>query len=125
MDYVVISRFGAKTLPMILKTAPAAGFLGQCAKSGKKPSKEELVGAGVPAELAPVMAEHFAYLVDLEKRGSLKGAGPCSGFGVAILWFEAPSEAQARALHDGDPFARDGILQLESIYEWHPVFMKK
>ncbi len=122
MDYLVVTRFGPKMKPL---PAAASAFLQQCAKASKKPSKEELVGAGIPSELAALVAEHFAYFVDLEKRGSLKGAGPCTGFGVAILWFEANSEAQARALHDGDPFARDGIHELQSIYEWHPVFMKK
>ncbi len=67
-----------------------------------------------PERLEPLLAAHLSYMVDLEARGLLFASGPLakpdgSASGAGLTALRVPLEAEARALADGEPFARHGL----------------
>src|SRR5438105_13428330 len=66
---------------------------------------------GRGADLAPLIADHLQYMIDLERDGKLFGSGPLdfgkSSDGMAIL--RVDSEAEAREIANGDPFVRTDV----------------
>lgn len=71
---------------------------------------------------------HVDYLNALDANGTLRFAGPFldtegkpTGSMVAI---EAEDEAAARAIADGDPYAKAGLFESVDIRPWNWVFKK-
>lgn len=67
-----------------------------------------------PERLEPLLAEHLRYMIDLEARGLLFASGPLaepdgSTSGAGLTALRVALEADARALADGEPFARHGL----------------
>ena len=66
---------------------------------------------GKGLDLRPYLAEHLAYMIELEQRGKLFASGPfgdgTKGDGMTIVC--AASEAEARELALADPFVANGI----------------
>jgi uncharacterized protein len=66
---------------------------------------------GKGLDLRPYLAEHLAYMIELEQRGKLFASGPfgdgTKGDGMTIV--RAASEAEARELALADPFVANGI----------------
>ncbi|HEU5273913.1 MAG TPA: YciI family protein [Xanthobacteraceae bacterium] len=66
---------------------------------------------GKGLDLRPYLAEHLAYMIELEQRGKLFASGPfgdgTKGDGMTIV--RAASEAEARELALADPFVVHGI----------------
>lgn len=71
-------------------------------------------------EIRPI---HREYLAGLTDRGELQVSGPYAGGepGGALLVFVAETEAKVRALIDGDPFVREGLVTEITVREWNPV----
>jgi uncharacterized protein YciI len=75
-----------------------------------------------PDRLAPHLAAHLAYMIELEKRGVLFAAGPFTepdgisrGNGLTIV--RAQNADEARRLGETDPFFIAGLRTLE-VREW-------
>ena len=66
---------------------------------------------GKGLDLRPYLAEHLAYMIELEQRGKLFASGPfgdgTKGDGMTIV--RAASEAEARELALADPFVVNGV----------------
>ena len=66
---------------------------------------------GKGLDLKPYLAEHLAYMIELEQRGKLFASGPfgdgTKGDGMTIV--RAASEAEARELALADPFVANGL----------------
>jgi len=66
---------------------------------------------GKGLDLRPYLAEHLAYMIELEQRGKLFASGPfgdgTKGDGMTIV--RAASEAEARELALADPFVANGL----------------
>jgi len=66
---------------------------------------------GKGLDLRPRLAEHLAYMIELERRGRLFASGPFgdgrNGDGMTIL--RASDEAEARAMMLKDPFVVHGL----------------
>ena len=75
-----------------------------------------------PAKLQSKLAAHLAYLIDLEKRGTLFASGPLTdidgnltGDGLTIV--RAKSHKAAQRIADGDPFVRADMRKAE-VKQW-------
>ena len=78
---------------------------------------------GKPAQQQP-LKEHFAYLVELYRKGILKFGGPfADGSGGAAV-IEAATPNEAAALIQNDPAAKAGIM-VPKITEWPLVTWDK
>lgn len=71
-----------------------------------------------PAKLQGKLAAHLAYMIDLEKRGTLFASGPLTdpkgnltGDGLTIV--RAKSHKAAQNIADGDPFVRAEMRKAE------------
>lgn len=65
---------------------------------------------------------HRDYLGGLTKAGRLALSGPfVGGEAGALLVFEAPTEAEAIALTDADPFVLEGLVAEVTVREWQTV----
>lgn len=78
-------------------------------------SRPDLLETATEDEAA-LFAAHFAYLQDLTRKGVVIVAGPsgaetASPLGIAV--FEAPDEAAARAIMEGDPAVKGGVFTAE------------
>ena len=74
------------------------------------PPREHFADTMTAAEEA-VFAEHFAYLQQLLTDGVLILAGPTLGpVNTGLTIFEADDEASARAVMEGDPVIRQGVV---------------
>ena len=66
---------------------------------------------GKGLDLKPYLAEHLAYMIELERQGKLFASGPfgdgTKGDGMTIL--RAASEDEARGMALRDPFVVNGI----------------
>src|SRR5438445_2781955 len=66
---------------------------------------------GKGLDLKPYLADHLAYMIELERRGQLFASGPFGdgtrGDGMTIV--RAASEAEAREMALADPFVVNGI----------------
>jgi hypothetical protein len=66
---------------------------------------------GKGLDLKPCLADHLAYMIELERRGKLFASGPFGdgtrGDGMTIV--RAASEAEAREIALADPFVVNGI----------------
>jgi uncharacterized protein len=74
-----------------------------------------LVEGPTPLE-ASIVGEHFKYLAALVKDGVVLMAGRTQNTGertFGIVVFAAPSEAEARALMNGDPAVKQGVMTAE------------
>ncbi len=74
---------------------------------------------GKDADLAPYLAEHLQYMIDVERDGKLFASGPLdfgkSSDGMTIL--RVDSEADARTIAERDPLVVNGVRDF-SIREW-------
>ena len=70
-----------------------------------------IFSSGKGLDLKPYLADHLAYMIDLERRGVLFASGPFGdgtrGDGMTIV--RAASEAEAREIALADPFVTNGI----------------
>jgi uncharacterized protein YciI len=66
---------------------------------------------GKGLDLKPYLADHLAYMIELERRGKLFASGPFGdgtrGDGMTIV--RAASETEAREIALADPFVINGI----------------
>ena len=66
---------------------------------------------GKGLDLKPYLADHLAYMIALEREGTLFASGPFGdgtrGDGMTIV--RAASEEEARAIAQRDPFVANGI----------------
>ena len=74
---------------------------------------------GKGLDLKPILAEHLAYMIELEREGKLFASGPfgdgTSGDGMTIV--RAANEAEAREMALRDPFVVNGIRTFK-IQSW-------
>ncbi|HYF95874.1 MAG TPA: YciI family protein [Symbiobacteriaceae bacterium] len=80
----------------LLPVRPTLGF-------DATPEEDEIVG------------RHFSYLKGLLAEGRLVLAAPAADYSFGLTIFEAESEAEARAIMEGDPAVRNGIMTAELI----------
>jgi len=70
-----------------------------------------IFSSGKGLDLKPHLADHLAYMIELERRGVLFASGPFGdgtrGDGMTIV--RAASEAEAREIALADPFVVNGI----------------
>src|SRR5690348_10847100 len=79
-----------------------------------EPTRVEMVSEGPTPEEADAVGRHFAYLKDLTERGVVLLAGRTLTTGpetFGIVVFRAESENDARALMEGDPAVRAGVMR--------------
>jgi uncharacterized protein YciI len=81
-----------------------------------QPARPEMLTAGPTEDEARLVGEHFAYLERLLAEGTVLLAGrtlndDASTFGLVI--YRAPDEAAARAVMEGDPAVRAGVMRAE------------
>lgn len=71
------------------------------------------------ADLAPVLREHLAYMVELERQGLVFASGPLAGGlpGDGMTVLRARSLDEARAIAARDPFAQKGLRSFD-VREW-------
>jgi uncharacterized protein len=81
-----------------------------------QPSRPEMLTAGATPEEDASITAHFHYLVRLAEAGVVHLFGRTlntdrSSFGICI--FEAADEPDARAIMEGDPAVRAGVMRAE------------
>jgi uncharacterized protein len=81
-----------------------------------RPTRLEMVTEGPTEREAASVAAHFAYLQDLTGQGVMRLVGRTQNndertIGIAV--FRAADEAEARAIMQGDPAVRDGVMSAE------------
>ena len=81
-----------------------------------RPTRPAMLVDGPTQAEAAIVSEHFGYLQTLLARGTLILAGRTlntdpTSFGIVI--FRAESEASARAIMEGDPAVRQGVMAAE------------
>ena len=81
-----------------------------------QPTRTAMLTEGPTPDEARIVSEHFAYLEALVGKGVVILAGRTlntdpSSFGIVI--FRADSPEQARAVMDGDPAVRQGVMQAQ------------
>lgn len=99
--------------------APRTPTIAELTKNMLRPKFFVAFSFGKGLDLRPRLAEHLAYMIALERRGSLFGSGPFGdgrkGDGMTIL--RAADEAEARAMMLADPFVVHG-LRTFTIQPW-------
>jgi hypothetical protein len=74
---------------------------------------------GRDADLTPLLAEHLAYMIAVEKAGKMLASGPLdfgrSSDGMTIL--RVNSESEAREIANNDPFVKNGVRSF-TMREW-------
>ena len=81
-----------------------------------QPTRLEILTQGPTAEEVPVIAEHWSHLTALADRGVLVLAGRTrvtDARAFAIVVFRAESDDAARAVMEGDPAVRAGVMRAE------------
>jgi uncharacterized protein len=79
-------------------------------------------GSGTAATRVDLLAEHRAWLSDIDAEDRLLGAGVFADKSGALLVFRADSsEALDRDLNN-DPFARAGAIAVIDVREWAPTW---
>jgi uncharacterized protein YciI len=78
-----------------------------------RPTRPAMLTEGPTAREQEIIARHFEYLKDLTERGQIRLVGRVlttdeNGIGLAVL--RVDTEAAARALADGDPAVREGVM---------------
>jgi uncharacterized protein YndB with AHSA1/START domain/uncharacterized protein YciI len=86
-------------------------------------SREDLMETMTPEEAA-TLREHFQYLLELTREGTVVLAGPCTDLdspdrGPGIIVFYADSEDAAREIMENDPAVKAGIFKARL----HPMAM--
>ena len=77
---------------------------------------------GDEAKRLETRPRHREYLRSLLERGQLHGSGPWADDSGALIIYEAPDEAAARALLAADPFSQSpGIITDVQLREWNRV----
>ncbi len=61
------------------------------------------------ADVERYLAEHRAYLDELNQRGTLIASGPQNPRTGGVIILNAPGSKEAREIVEGDPFHRHGI----------------
>ena len=84
-----------------------------------KPTRADMLSAGLTEDEEAIIGAHFAYLSDLTDKGVVKMAGRTvtrgpESFGVVV--FEADDEEVARAIMTEDPAVKEGVM----VAELHP-----
>ena len=77
------------------------------------------------AKIAAIRPLHRQYLTDLRQRNQLVAAGPFLDDSGALIIYEAPSQADAEKLFQGDPFHKNGIFLQYQFRPWKPVFVNQ
>ena len=74
---------------------------------------------GKGATLAPLLADHLQYMIDIERQGKMLGSGPLdfgrSSDGMTVLRVDI--EAEAQEIAQNDPFVKNGARSF-TIREW-------
>lgn len=81
-----------------------------------RPTRLAMLTDGPTPEEARIVSDHFEYLKRLAADGVVQLAGRTlreddSAFGLVV--FRAESEAAARAVMEGDPAVREGVMRAE------------
>jgi uncharacterized protein YciI len=66
----------------------------------------------------PFWDEHAAFIDQLVDDGSILMGGPLVDEGGSLLVFNAEDENEVRDKMTNDPWAKQGILKLESVKRW-------
>ena len=66
----------------------------------------------------PFWDEHAAFIGQLVDDGSILMGGPLVDEGGSLLVFNAEDENEVRDKMKNDPWAKQGILKLESVKRW-------
>ncbi|MCC9192345.1 YciI family protein [Arthrobacter sp. zg-Y916] len=69
-----------------------------------------------------VRPNHVEFLQALFDSGRLLVSGPLDAGTGALLVIQAPDEAEAAAVMDGDPFAQAGLITERTISQWNIFF---
>ena len=69
-----------------------------------------------------VRPAHRDYVRELFERGAIRMSGPLADDRGAVIVYEAPGEAEARALVAADPYTSAGVVEEVSLREWNVVF---
>lgn len=90
---------------------PSAATVADLTAAMLRPKFFVALAFGKGLDLGPRLADHLAYMIELERRGRLFASGPFgdgrSGDGMTIL--RAADEAEARAMMLADPFVVHGL----------------
>ncbi len=81
-----------------------------------EPTRRTMLTEGLTAKEERIVGEHFAYLQELTAQGVLILAGrtlTTDERGLGIVIFRAPSADAARAIMEGDPAVRQGVMRAE------------
>ena len=120
---------GAAALPAQAQTPAASSQPKEAAQSMKTwliriiPPRPTFAQDATPAEQA-LMGQHLSYWKDLNEKGVCLFGGPVlDPRGVyGILVVRAASEDEARALGEGDPSVKSGMIKIE-VAEMRVVFV--
>ena len=74
---------------------------------------------GGPPEEQPGWDEHAAFVDDLVERGIFVMGGPFADYSGSFAILENVSEDEARELVLGDPFAGNGVFELDDVRAWN------
>lgn len=92
-----------------------------------QPSRPEMLSSGPTPEEERIIGEHFQYLQDLTRRGTVVLAGRTlntdpTSFGIVI--FEAVDETEARQIMEGDPAVREGVMHA-TLFPYRVALMRR
>jgi uncharacterized protein YciI len=68
--------------------------------------------------------DHEIFIDELIDEGVIRMGGPLPGVHGGLIVIDAESEDEVRRRIASDPWYREGILKLESIYEWDLYFTR-
>jgi len=91
-----------------------------------QPVRLAIMSEGPTEQEAPVIAEHWAYLQDLARRGILIFGGrtlTTDESSFASVVFRADSGEQARSIMECDPAVRSGIMRAR-LYPYQVLLME-
>lgn len=77
------------------------------------------------AKILEIRPVHRQYLTGLLERGQLAISGPFTDDSGALIVYEAPSEAEAEKLLQGDPCFKNGIFLKYHVRPWNPVLANR
>jgi uncharacterized protein YciI len=78
-----------------------------------RPAFDQVFMASAGERETAVVAEHWEFLLDLNRRGSLVFAGRCFDGPFGIIVFEAADDEEAAAITGSDPSVVAGVQQAE------------
>jgi uncharacterized protein len=84
------------------------------------PPRADFVATIQPPEMA-LMGRHFDHLQKLHAQGVVRYVGRAENGDYGFCVFDAPDDAQARAIAESDPSVAEGLMRLE-IHPFKVVF---